>query len=449
MTFPSTCLARAMVAILLLALSACVTKFPADPDRLAARGQPIESLAAIEWPTLVGHEPPLPIADQLGLSNVILVAHGLNGSSLSRYAFATKAEINAWNRDEHGLLMALTAHRSDQWTVEADQRQPSNFRRLLYSLYGPTLREAMKDVQAGKPNPITLSRDEEYWGDLPADGVLFDLREPPLSATDDGTPRGLIIWYHSLGGLSFEEMCLAELQRRGWLIAVAAFPWGMNADLELPITDETLEESGRIAARSVDRRLAAAAYGAQAVRNYVYTCAPALQDRPVVVWGASAGSFAAPAVAARLGDVSAVILIGSGANLLAVSQGSTFFDGGIKLTYPTQETALDEDARRKELRQGLMKEYAKATVLDPLITAPRLRTTPVLMLHGRTDEIVPAAQGDELWELLGKPERWVFSAGHQALFWRLSSQSMGIADWLDSAVPKGTTTLPSVQPAGP
>ena len=147
----------------------------------------------------------------------------------------------------------------------------------------------------------------------------------------------------------------------------------------------------------------------------------------------------APAVAARLGErVKAMILVGSGANLMEVSQKSTFFDGGVRLQYlPTEKmrTKEEEETRRSALKAEFIAEYAKATRLDSLVVASHLRTIPTLMLHGVADEIVPAKDGDELWQLLGKPERWEFSLGHQALFWRLSSQRIALADWLDTTLP--------------
>lgn len=391
---------------------------------------------------LPGLEPKAPGVDEHGLSPVSLVGYGLSGTKLHRGILAAKAEVTASRVDANGLLLALRVIPKLDWTVPADKRKPWRFEFLKYLIHGPTLREAGEALKRADPDGIEIPPEAEWkeWADLPVDGVLFDVREPSPFA---GEPRGVIIWFHSLGGLALEEACLTELQRRGWLIAVASFPWGMEPDLSLTLVgerDEDVAPAAKVAALAIDRHLAAAAYAAEAVRDYFYERSPAYKDKPLILWGASAGSFCVPAVAARLGSsVKGAILVGSGANLLAVSQGSTFFDGGVKIAYPRETragSAMAEQDRRARLKESLLREYAKATTLDPLATAAWLRGVPVLMLHGRTDEIVPAALGDDLWERLGKPERWVFSAGHEAMFWRLSSQATHIADWVDATLPR-------------
>lgn len=427
-------LALAVVMSACVALAACVTKVPADPARLSSHG---EALPPIEWPELVGKDPVLPPPDERGLTPVILLAHGLNGSTLARVAFHTKAEVLASREAPYGKLVALRVVRSPDWEAEPDKRTMPVLQRLQYLAKGPTLREGMKDVQEGRKDAITLTKEQEAWGEVPADSVLFDIREASPFAPHG--VRGIILWFHSLGGLTFEEAAIAEMQKRGWHVVVSTFPWGMQADLNLILTEGSVDATARIAARSVDRRMAMGAYGAEAAVGYMQSCTPALAEKPIVVWGASAGSFVAPAVAARLGErVKAMILVGSGANLMEVSQKSTFFDGGVRLSFPTtgeKKSKEEDEARQAALKAEFLAAYANETKLDSLAVGSHLRTMPALMLHGVTDEIVPAKVGDELWQLIGRPERWEFSLGHQALFWRLSSQRIALADWLDVTLP--------------
>ena len=54
--------------------------------------------------------------------------------------------------------------------------------------------------------------------------------------------------------------------------------------------------------------------------------------------------------------------------------------------------------------------------LDPYHTAGAIRELPVLMLHARYDQIVPASAGELLYQRLGQPERWSFASGHLGLF---------------------------------
>ena len=54
------------------------------------------------------------------------------------------------------------------------------------------------------------------------------------------------------------------------------------------------------------------------------------------------------------------------------------------------------------------------------------------------DDIVPVETGLELYERLGRPERWVFNCGHEMLFLELGAFDTRIADWIDAHVPKAS-----------
>jgi fermentation-respiration switch protein FrsA (DUF1100 family) len=93
-------------------------------------------------------------------------------------------------------------------------------------------------------------------------------------------------------------------------------------------------------------------------------------------------------------------------------------------------------SRRDRVMESLSEAYLEHAPLDGYSLAPQLRDKPVLVLHGSTDKAVPAAYGDQLWERLGEPERWVFPVGHEILFVTLNAQTARIMRWLDEHLPE-------------
>jgi hypothetical protein len=96
--------------------------------------------------------------------------------------------------------------------------------------------------------------------------------------------------------------------------------------------DRDAAEVGRVAARQVDDLIAENAYAAQAAVEYLVDTHGRDALGPIAVIGYSGGSLGAPAVAARLRaigvPVDALILIGSGADLLTISRTSRRSTGG-------------------------------------------------------------------------------------------------------------------------
>lgn len=84
----------------------------------------------------------------------------------------------------------------------------------------------------------------------------------------------------------------------------------------------------------------------------------------------------------------------------------------------------------------LFTAYRRRAPLDSANLVPLLgpagANVPSLLIVGTTDRAVPAATGEELWQLLGKPERWSISGGHEWLFLTLPSRLPKLADWLDT-----------------
>ena len=88
---------------------------------------------------------------------------------------------------------------------------------------------------------------------------------------------------------------------------------------------------------------------------------------------------------------------------------------------------------RNELK--LMNEiYLNTPSRDPYHLAQELPHKKTLLVHAKYDAVVPAENGDLLWERAGYPERWVFASGHLGLFMTFDWHTHDIVQWLNSAI---------------
>lgn len=301
------------------------------------------------------------------------------------------------------------------------------------------------------------------------EGLAMHLRRPAPA-----TPRGLIV---HLGGSNTGELegrFLDVLIARGWAVLSMPFvgiPGGESTGyviqtrgrtppdlsvvvpspstkpflnplgdaarmvINLPATAEVFAspaDFGTRVAAITDDRLAEVAYAVEAILAHVEEADPALARLPRVLIGCSAGAMAAPAVAARLpGRFAACVLVGGGANLLDVALRTSFIEARPRIRWATDR---DESDQRREAVEA----YLSRVALDPVRTAPALRGTRTLVIHAAFDAIVPSARGLDLWEALGRPERWNFAGGHLGLFVLLPEQAEPVHQWLIENVPPAT-----------
>jgi dienelactone hydrolase len=250
-----------------------------------------------------------------------------------------------------------------------------------------------------------------------------------LDSPTGGFARGLVVHLTSFGGYQYERPVLEELRRRGWAVLWVDSSTVKPETSKVEVSNDDPGIAARRIAANIDDRVAEIAYAVEGAVDFIQQQRPDIPANPVVITGYSAGSLATPTVAKLLGErVQAAVLVGSGCNLLDISQRSTLTDGGLKLVWTRTPTAQD--------RERLMQEYLKASRLDPYWTSASLRNRPVLMLHATLDKIVPADTGDLLYARLGRPERLNFMLGHELLFFRLPSHADVIANWVDEAVAK-------------
>jgi predicted esterase len=263
---------------------------------------------------------------------------------------------------------------------------------------------------------------------LTSRGTRMRLYEPS-GDFQNKVSRGLIVHLSSLAGLEFELPIVRELTNRGWAVLV------LNASTarrdEPPVfinANGDMAAPGSRLAGMIDNRVAEIAYAAEAGVEFLAEHAPKVQTNSIVIVGYSAGALTAPAVAELLHErVSAVVLVGGGANLLDISQRSSLTNGGIELIWR-------DDLKTPQAMKQLNDAYLTKTKLDPYVLAPRLCGKPVLMLHGAFDDIIPSDTGELLRQRLGRCDCFTFTLGHRGVFLFLPQQARKIANWIDERV---------------
>ena len=78
----------------------------------------------------------------------------------------------------------------------------------------------------------------------------------------------------------------------------------------------------------------------------------------------------------------------------------------------------------------LSDQYVTHLSRDPYHLSALLPHKKTLLLHAKWDKIVPAENGDLLWEQSGRTERWVYPSGHLGLFATFHNHAHKIVDWI-------------------
>lgn len=400
--------------LLLATLPGCALRTPAVSGRVAVG----EEQAALDWPER--HPEPL--------------HHWLDARRIAAWPGLGRPPADGSPRDPDALrrrldrsacLHRLTLRGGDYFSrgpwgaglvLQGEERTDAGDTRycvLMNRLETPDLER----VLAG-PSPRRV-------GSEGIDRFHFVLREAPATAPS----RGLVVHLVSLGDQRYERAVLDRLRADGWDVLTCVprgFTISLLADAAEDATERRLAEPAALAA-TLDEYAGSSALAVESLVGYLDHRAG--RRRPVVVAGFSLGALAAPTVAARLGSrVEAAMLVGGGANVAQILMGGAL-TGDVtrfvrRIVGPEAAPGL----------AALPAAYLEASRLDPYHAAPALAGTPVLMLHGAFDAIVPAANGDLLYERLGRPDRWIYPLGHLGLFWVLPTQADAIASWVRDVV---------------
>jgi fermentation-respiration switch protein FrsA (DUF1100 family) len=413
--FVRLCAKAAAVSGALLA-AGCATRQVADPTRDA--GAATEASETFPWPARDTRAVDQRIWMRPGKQRLYVA--GLDDLRGHVRPYIWSGEVQVLHRQHAGLGLICEVQRADQ---PREWYDPRVF--MFYTSQTPVM---SADRTPGPPSPMY----EEVDG-TPLDGVIYRLRPDPRGVTCE---RGIVLALRPLSGATYTRSTINEMRERGWVVIESSLGFGVAGvgDHRDARNDADLDRFGAGIGELLNERLSEWAYGCEAMVQLVRQERPNLENKPIVVLGFSAGAIGAPTVAARLGEqVKGVVLVGGGVDVARIAQTSTLSDFGLGVTFNGERVSGEKLDR-------LSDAYLKAATLDSFHTASSLRHTPALMLQAVADDIVPVQTGQELYERMGKPERWLFGGGHELLFLQLGWFDTKIADWVDGHVQATATT---------
>ncbi len=395
-----------------LALTGCVSVSHADAMRLT-HPPTDRPFAAPVWPERNPEWAQSVVSTWRGTHTMIRQTVIRDGTKLIPFISRSQLTVTDATLTDFGALLEVKNPPESPQTDDADRRSSL----LIFS-------SLAKDAPAIAPDPRTE-----------IGGIAMDVY-PPLGTHQ--APAGIVVHMQGLAGVEYEQPVVDALRRRGFIEVRTEFPWARWQPVQMELgTPEAVFDAAEKVARMADDCLAEAAYSVEGAIEHLWRTRPELRNKPIVLMGFSAGSLALPAVGAKLGDrLSAAVIVGSGANIVRITQTSELTDAGMKILL------LGKPA--SGAMAGLLAgEYLRRSTLDPFHAAGALRDKPVLQLHASTDGIVPAELGDELYEQLARPERWTFPGGHRLLFLQLESWSEDIARWVVDALAARNRVAPA------
>jgi hypothetical protein len=238
--------------------------------------------------------------------------------------------------------------------------------------------------------------------------------------------KGLALILCGLGGMQHSSKVLGkELLQEGW--AVAYLYTVLNVpEYKMKVA---LKNDNPVASAIdiFDSKYCQVIAATKAIRSRMEMQLPELINKPLALIGISAGALNTPAVYHELQDeVDAVVLIAGGANMFDIVQDGAFTNWKF--------TNSDGNTFSRDELDAINNEYLTTPSRDPYFLAPRLPHKETLILHAKWDAVVPAKNGDLLWERAGKPERWVYPSGHLGLFMTFEWHADDVVRWLDSKI---------------
>lgn len=255
--------------------------------------------------------------------------------------------------------------------------------------------------------------------------------------------KGLVVLVPGMFGTPVEivDSLNRSLRAQGWaVLRMLSHParFTEHVELEIEATDDDAwaEQWGRVIASIFQGNADEIAYATEAAVLHTLEASPALRDLPHVIVSMSGGAMMTPTIHARAPELyDAAVMIAGGSNILGIILDSNYSD-------TIDSLRIDWSGRRPTSHEidTWLASYLRFAPYDPYHTAALMREKPVLLLHAAKDKAVPAATGDELWQRLGEPERWVYPVGHELIFLMLPTQYKRLGDWLDAHVLGETPT---------
>lgn len=273
--------------------------------------------------------------------------------------------------------------------------------------------------------------------------AFYDPAVPGNVAPAERPSRGLAVVLPGMFGTPGPavEQAVHSLRAAGWsVLRLLAHPSRFTERADFVIAaDADLDAWGGVIAGVLGGRAAECAFAVEETIGLLVKERPGLVDAPRLAFGLSGGAMVLPTVVARNpGAYQGAVLIAGGADFLGVVLDSSYTEwiDAVRVRWPA---GLSEE-RLRGLKRGLVRAYRARAPLDSLYTAESLRGKPLLMLHAAEDRAVPAELGEELWQRLGRPERWVYNTGHELLFMTLPWEMPRVMGWVNQRVPGAGVT---------
>jgi hypothetical protein len=242
----------------------------------------------------------------------------------------------------------------------------------------------------------------------------------------DIEPRGLAMILCGLGGMQHSSRTLgSELLQDNWAVVY------LYTVLNVPKYRMKVKLMGEnpvdAAIEIFDKKYCQVIAASKAIRTRMEHQLPSLQNAPLALIGISAGALNTPALYHELQDeVDVVILVAGGANMFDIVQYGAFTNWKF--------TDYEGDTFSPKELQSMNNTFLNTPSRDAYFLAPGLPHDKTLIIHAKWDAVVPAENGDILWERAGKPERWVYPSGHLGLFMTFDWHSPDIVQWLDDHI---------------
>ncbi|MGQ0627994.1 MAG: alpha/beta hydrolase family protein [Phycisphaerales bacterium] len=260
---------------------------------------------------------------------------------------------------------------------------------------------------------------------------FYDATTPPEVA-----PKGIAVVLPGIFGTPYTvvDQAVQNLRAQGWaVLRVLAHPSRFTERMTVNIVPGCdVEGLGGLLADVMGDRAAECAYAVEAASEYVLRQRPALRDRPRMALGMSGGAMVLPTVVALNPDAyCGAVMIAGGVDFLTITSTSNYAEriDALYLGY-LGSAAIPEDVFGQ-----LHEAYLARAVLDSRFTIRSLVGKPMLMVHAKGDQAVPASTGDELWERAGRPQRIVYGGGHETLFVMLPWQLDRVMQWVEATLP--------------
>jgi dienelactone hydrolase len=262
-----------------------------------------------------------------------------------------------------------------------------------------------------------------------------------------GQPRGLALLMPGMFGTPepILNLCADRLRLRGWsVLRMMSHPSRFTERIDFELDLHDLASAVQPVAREMTDRAAEAAFAAEAAVAHIARQHPHLAEVPRIAVGMSGGGIILPTVVAREPEqYAASVIIAGGSNFFATADESNYRQMIDAVGFRWKPAPPTPEQRALAYRL-----YLQHAPLDSANTAALLVGRPILMIHGAHDGAVPAHLGDQMWEQLGRPERWTEEAGHEEVFMHLPQRIEKIIDWLDAAVGAPPSDSPPAEPPG-